>query len=111
MAAEKIFENKVKRYLESQGIYSMGTPRDKMSVDPVGYYEKRWGGMFTKSGMPDLHICIHGRSLEVELKADHGRLSEIQRFMMRQINDAGGNAIVIYPNDFANFKGLIENYI
>lgn len=108
---EKTFENKVKRYLESVGVYGLGTPRDKMEADPVGYYEKRWGGMFTKSGLPDLHICIHGRSIEVELKAEKGRVSDIQRFMMNQINVAGGNAILLYPADFEKFKGLIQNYL
>ena len=111
MAAEKQFENQVKRYLESVGVYSLGTPRDKMDVEPVGYYEKRWGGMMTSSGLPDLHICIHGRSLEVELKAEHGRVSEMQRFMMQQINAAGGMAILLFPADFEKFKGVIENYL
>lgn len=111
MAEEKIFENKVKRYLESIGVYGLGTPRHTMSVEPIGYYEKRWGGMMTKSGLPDLHICIHGHSIEVELKASHGRLSEIQKFMLHQINMSGGKAIVVYPEDFAKLKQLIETYL
>ncbi len=111
MAEEKIHENKVKRYLESKGIYGLGTPRDKMSVEPVGYYEKRWGGMFTKSGLPDMHICIHGHSLEVELKGEHGSLSAMQKFMIAQINEAGGTAIVLRPSGFSEFKTLVENYL
>lgn len=111
MGTEKIFENEVKRYLESVGVYSLGTPRDKMPVEPVGYYEKRWGGMMTKSGLPDLHICIHGHSIEVELKAAHGRLSAMQKFMMHQINMSGGKALVLYPKDFDKFKTLVETYL
>ena len=111
MAEEKIFENKVKRYLESIGVYSLGTPRHAMSVEPIGYYEKRWGGFMTKSGLPDLHICIHGHSIEVELKATHGRLSEMQKFMMHQINMSGGKAIVVYPDDFVKLKQLVETYL
>lgn len=111
MAQEKIFENKVKRYLESIGVYSLGTPREKMSVDPIGYYEKRWGGLFTSSGLPDLHICIHGHSIEVELKAKTGRVSEMQKFMLHQINMSGGRAVVIYPDDFVKFKNLIGMYL
>ena len=38
MPAEKLFENKVKKYLVSKGIYPLGTPRDKMSLKPTGYY-------------------------------------------------------------------------
>lgn len=111
MAAEKIFENKVKRYLESVGVYSLGTPRNKMPVDPVGYYEKRWGGMFTPSGLPDLHICIHGHSLEVELKGESGRVSAMQDFMIQQINAAGGNAFVLKPGEFTKFRKQVERYL
>lgn len=111
MGSEKIFENKVKRYLESLGIYGLGTPRNKMSVEPIGYYEKRWGGMFTPSGLPDMHICIHGHSIEVELKGEHGRLSELQKFMIAQINEAGGRAIVLRPSEFDKFKKLLGMYL
>ena len=37
MAQEKQFENKVKRYLESIGVYSFGTPKQDI-VAPCGYY-------------------------------------------------------------------------
>ena len=111
MAQEKLFENKIKQYLQSQGIYSLGTPRNKMPVPAVGYFEKRWGGAFTKSGLPDLHICIHGHSIEVEIKAEHGRPSELQLFMIEQINSSGGKAIIVYPKDFEHFKNLIEDYL
>lgn len=112
MAAEKLFENKIKRHLESVGVYALGTPRNKMPVEPVGYYEKRWGGgMFTKSGLPDMHICIHGHSIELEIKAENGRPSELQKFMMKQINDAGGNAMLVYPSDFKKLTELIESYL
>lgn len=50
MAAEKIFENRVKKWLQSLGIYPLGTAKDKMPVPPIGYYEKRWGGGYSKKG-------------------------------------------------------------
>lgn len=109
---EKCFENKIKRYLESVGIYPLGTDYKTRVPLPVGYYEKRWGGgLFTKSGLPDLHICIHGHSIEVELKASKGRVSEMQRYMIRQINDAGGHAFTLYPHEFDMFKETIERYL
>lgn len=111
MAGEKKFENLVKQYLRSQGIYPLGTAKDKMKVPPVGYYEKRWGNMFTKSGLPDMHICIHGHSIEVELKAINGRPSELQLFMLDQINTCGGKAVIIYPKDFETFKELVKDYL
>lgn len=111
MAGEKIFENKVKRYLESLGIYALGTSRSKMSVEPIGYYEKRWGSMFSSNGLPDMHICVHGHSIEVELKGERGRVSELQKFMIEQINDAGGTALVLRPDKFGDFKLLLEKYL
>lgn len=108
---EKQFENKVKKYLQSQGVYALGTPKHKMTVTPVGYYEKRWGGAFTKSGLPDLHVCIHGHSIEVELKRETGKPSELQLFMLQQINEAGGRGILLYPKDFEMFQNLIAEYL
>ena len=112
MAGEKLFENKIKKYLQTKGIYPLGTPREKMSVKPTGYYEKRWGGgTFTKSGLPDMHIVVKGRSIDAEIKASNGKPSELQLFMICQINASGGCAMVVYPKDFENFKKLIENYL
>lgn len=109
MAAEKNFENKLKRWLESEGIYPLGTPRQKMTAVPIGYYEKRWGGgQFTKSGLPDMHIVVNGKSIDVELKAPNGRPSELQKFIIQQINEAGGLARVAYPKDFEELKQLIK---
>ena len=55
---EKLFENQIKKYLQSVGVYPLGTPRCKMQVSPVGYYEKRHGSIFTKSGLPDMHRSL-----------------------------------------------------
>lgn len=112
MPAEKLFENKIKRYLVSKGIYPLGTPKDKMSLKPTGYYEKRWGGgTYTKSGLPDLHIVVKGYSIDAEIKAPTGKPSELQLFMIDQINNSGGLALLVYPKDFEKFKKIIEKYL
>lgn len=111
MAAEKNFENQVKKFLQSKGIYPLGTPKDKMNVVPVGYYEKRHGSVFTKSGLPDLHICIMGQSIEVELKSEVGKPSELQLFMIEQINDCGGRALVLRPSSFEKFKDFVGDFL
>lgn len=112
MAAEKNFENRIKKYLETLGIYALGTPRNKMNIKPIGYYEKRWGGgKFTKSGLPDLHIVACGKSIDVEVKADNGKPSDLQLFMLDQIRTCGGIGILLYPKDFEHFKEFIEAMI
>ena len=109
MAAEKNFEEKLKKWLESEGIYPLGTPKQDITTTPCGYWEKRWGGgKFTKAGMPDMHIVVNGISLEVELKAPNGRPSELQIQKLNQIDDAGCIALVLFPKDFEKFKALVQ---
>lgn len=108
MAQEKSFEKKLKKWLESQGIYALGTPKQKMTTEPCGYWEKRWGGgKYTKAGLPDMHIVVNGISIEAELKAPNERPSELQKQKLNQIDNAGCIAVVLYPKDFENFKNLI----
>lgn len=79
MTQEKQFENKVKNYLESIGCYNFGTPKEQLKEPITGYWEKRWGGgQFAKSGLPDMHIVLHGTSIEAELKAPNGKPSLLQ---------------------------------
>lgn len=106
MAKEKNFENQVKRYLKSEGIIPFGTPRDQWK-GACGYYEKRFGSMFVKSGMPDLHIVIYSISIECELKAEDGTLSELQKHNLMQLTSTGNIAFELRPSSFEDFKKLI----
>lgn len=109
MAAEKLFEQKLKGWLKTEGIYPLGTPRDKMAVEPCGYWEKRFGGgNFSKNGLPDMHIVVYGVSVECEVKAPTGKPSELQKFMIKQINESQGIGIILYPKDFEKFKKFIQ---
>ncbi len=107
MAAEKQFENQVKEYLKTQGIYPLGVEKQKIKASPCGYYEKRWGNAFTPSGLPDMHLVIRGVSVEVELKAENGKPSELQKKMLNQIVESGGIGFILYPKNFDKFKDLI----
>jgi hypothetical protein len=108
VAAEKNFEVKVKKWLESIGVYPLGTAKQKMKVTPCGYYEKRWGGGYSKSGLPDMHIVVNAINIDVELKAPTGRPSEIQKHNITQINDSGCIGVILYPDRFDDFKTLVE---
>ena len=108
MAEEKSFEEKLKAWLESEGIYPLGTPKQNMTTPPCGFWCKRWGGgKYTKAGLPDMQIVVYGINVEVELKATRGRPSELQIQKLNQIDDAGCIAVVLFPKDFENFKKLI----
>lgn len=108
MAAEKDFEVKVKKWLESIGIYPLGTGMDKMKVTPCGYYEKRWGGGYSKKGLPDMHIVVNAINIEAELKAPTGKPSALQKQKIIQINDSGSIGVILYPDRFDDFKTLVE---
>lgn len=108
MAAEKNFENKVKTWLEAEGIYPLGTGADKMPVPPCGYYEKRWGGGYSKSGLPDMHLTVNFISIDVELKASDGRPSELQKQKVKQINRSQSIGMILYPEGFDDFKKIMK---
>lgn len=109
MAGEKNFETRLKKWLETEGIYPLGTPKNQMTVPPCGYYEKRWGGgRYIKSGLPDMRIVVCGLTLEVELKAEDGCLSELQKRNLGQINQSMGLGMVLYPKDFPAFKNIVK---
>lgn len=93
MAAEKNFENRVKKYLEEKDCW----------------YIKYWGGAaYTKAGVPDLLVCCNGRFLGVELKAPNGKPSDLQLYNLRKIKEAGGFGCLLYPKHFEQFRELIE---
>lgn len=112
MASEKNFETRVKNWLESIGVYPLGVPPDEMTVEPVGYWEKRWGGgMFVKTGLPDMHIVVGGINLDVELKSSTGTASDLQKITVRQINNSGSIALILYPEGFPAFKEIVKGVL
>jgi len=112
IAEEKQFEHKMTRYLESLGIYPLGTEKQKMTVPPVGYYNKRWGGgKYVKAGLPDYQIVVKGVCIEVETKAPRGVVSQLQKQKLEQVNESGGIGLVLYPKDFDEFKKTIERMV
>lgn len=92
MGSEKNFENRIKTFLKKEGCWLI----------------KYWGGaMYTKSGIPDILICCNGSFLGIEVKARDGRPSDLQIYNLRKIDEAGGFAILLYPDDYISFQDLI----
>ena len=61
MAAEKNFENKIKHHLTEIG----------------AWFIKYWAGAeYTKSGIPDILVCLNGIFLGIEVKAPKGKLQK-----------------------------------
>lgn len=92
MASEKIFENKIKKFLTEHG----------------AWYIKYWAGsQFTKEGIPDILSCINGYFVAIEVKGPTGRPTPLQLHTIREIRNAGGFAFVLYPSAFEDFKDFI----
>ena len=89
MAAEKIFENQIKNFLKSL---------------PNTFYFKYWAGPYSKSGIPDIIACVNGRFVAIEVKAENGHPSELQKRNIRLIQESNGYACIVYPKDFEKLK-------
>lgn len=94
MASEKDFEKKVKAFLHEQECWVL----------------KTWSNGVQRKGVPDLLVCCNGYFLGIELKAANGHPSDLQLWNIDQIRKAGGIAIVLYPNQFDEFKNLIKTF-
>lgn len=108
MAAEKRFENKVRAWLESEGVYPAGTPVQNIVAPVCGWYFKVWGGGMQKSGIPDLIACINGVFFGVELKSETGRPSDLQKKNVAFINQGNGFGVILYPKGFDDFKEMVK---
>lgn len=112
MAEEKLFEGKIKRWLHSIGVYPAGYDAEKMEIEPIGWYTKIWGGGYQKSGIPDIIACVKGHFITIEVKAQSGIPSELQKLNTNRIRASGGSGIFLYPSGFEQFKkdlsGMLE---
>ena len=92
MGAEKNFENTLKKYLKKNNIF----------------YVKYFANAYTVAGVPDILACYEGKFLAIEVKAENGRLSELQKVKLQEIAEAGGIAVVLYPSGFDLFKKYFD---
>ena len=94
MAAEKNFENKIKRYLKDIG----------------AWHVKFFANAYTPKGIPDILGCYNGRFFAIEVKggSSYG-LTDLQRYNLKRINQAGGVGLCVYPSGFEQMKILFES--
>ena len=55
-----------------------------------GWCFKALGGLGVRKGLPDIHSCVRGRAVYVEVKTGKGELSKEQREEKARIEQAGG---------------------
>lgn len=89
--SEKQFEQQVKAFLREQKCWTL----------------KTWSNGIQREGVPDLLVCCNGYFLGIELKTETGKATELQKWNIRKIRDAGGFACVLRPSQFEAFKEMI----
>ena len=90
---EKLFENKLKKFLENEG----------------AWFVKFFANRMTKEGIPDILACINGYFVGIEVKAQNGKPSDLQLYHCNKIRESGGLAFIIYPSGFEIFKRIIND--
>lgn len=91
MAEEKIFENRIKRFLNDNG----------------AWFVKFFANRNTREGVPDILACVGGRFVAIEVKSSKGRPSELQIYHCKKISEAGGIGIIVYPDDFDVLREML----
>ena len=93
MAAEKNFENRLKKFLEDEGCW----------------FVKFFANAYTKKGIPDILCCCNGHFIGIEVKAPNGKPSELQKWNIEKIYDSCGIGVVLYPDQFDDFKEMVNH--
>lgn len=98
MAEEKNFENRIKDFLKEEGCWFVKYWSGKSAT----------GKTFTKEGIPDILCCCNGRFVAIEVKGSKGKASDLQLYNLFKIDEAGGYAVLLYPEQFECFKNFIR---
>lgn len=67
-----------------------------LEKQPDIFVEKKHGSRFGKRGIPDFIGCCRGLYFGLELKDEGEKLTDIQKYRIRQIQEAGGQACGVW---------------
>ena len=88
---EKLFENKIKKWLTANGCYHV----------------KFFANAYTRRGVPDILASVGGKFVGIETKADNGRPSDLQYDNIREIRASSGFAWIVYPSGWHELKEML----
>ena len=76
------------------------------------WFYKTHGHVMARAGVPDIVCCVCGFFVAIEIKRISGKLTKLQEECINEINNKGGNAIVVYGfNDYMEkFNKLYEEH-
>lgn len=80
----------------------------KKKLKEIGaYYAMPVTGGYGNSGVPDFLVCNKGKFYGIECKAGGNKITGLQLFNLKAIEDAGGVALVVNES---NVDSLFEEY-
>ena len=95
MMVESDFQRKVIKYLRGKGHYVLNVA----------------GSSQQSKGTADLIVCINGTFWGIELKCKGNKPSPLQLHALKEIDNAGGIAIVLYEDQWEEFKKFIDEIL
>ena len=95
MTPEKKVKQRVVAQLKALGAY---------------YFYPATGG-YGSSGVPDVVCCLDGRFIGIECKAGKGKTTALQDKNLREIEAAGGVALIINEDNVDNLTGIIREWL
>jgi hypothetical protein len=91
------------------------TPEKKVKIkvrnclDELGaYYSMPVTSGYGNSGAPDFLVCLGGRFIGIECKANGGKPTPLQDKNLRDIESAGGRSLVIDETNVDNLLKLLH---
>lgn len=74
------------------------------------WYCMPMGQTYGRAGIPDFLICISGRFVGLETKSATGRQTATQSLEERRIREAGGEYLLIRPNDLDELERKLKEW-
>lgn len=94
----------------------MATPESKVKdkikaicKERGAYYAMPVMGGMASNGTPDFLICYKGRFIAIEAKAGKGKPTALQLVRLKEIDKAGGVAVVINENNVTSFSEILDH--
>lgn len=81
----------------------------KVLAEIEAYYAMPMGTGYGNAGVPDFLVCIRGRFVGIECKANGGKPTALQLKNLADIESAGGLAFIIDENNVAELRNMLEN--
>jgi len=75
--------------------------------DLGAYYAMPIGTGYGNAGVPDFLVCLNGYFIGIEAKAGKGKTTALQDKNLRQIEAAGGYALIVNEDNLPELRSLL----